>query len=160
MGSEMCIRDRHSTAIRNFPFLGDFDDYDPDCPRDNPPTLVCFGGVSRLRAIEPLVDAMGLLPDDSTAKLIVSGRCESDELMEKLSRSPGFQRMDYRGWLTHEEMRASLRGASVAVNLFSPAPNNFSIRSNRFFESLAYGCLLYTSPSPRDATLSRMPSSA
>ena len=23
-----------------------------------------------------------------------------------------------------------------------------------------YGCLLYTSPSPRDATLSRMPSSA
>ena len=24
----------------------------------------------------------------------------------------------------------------------------------------AYGCLLYTSPSPRDATLSRMPSSA
>ena len=26
--------------------------------------------------------------------------------------------------------------------------------------SLYYGCLLYTSPSPRDATLSRMPSSA
>ena len=25
---------------------------------------------------------------------------------------------------------------------------------------LRYGCLLYTSPSPRDATLSRMPSSA
>ena len=25
---------------------------------------------------------------------------------------------------------------------------------------LLYGCLLYTSPSPRDATLSRMPSSA
>ena len=25
---------------------------------------------------------------------------------------------------------------------------------------LAYDCLLYTSPSPRDATLSRMPSSA
>ena len=27
-------------------------------------------------------------------------------------------------------------------------------------EGLFYGCLLYTSPSPRDATLSRMPSSA
>ena len=27
-------------------------------------------------------------------------------------------------------------------------------------ESDSYGCLLYTSPSPRDATLSRMPSSA
>ena len=28
------------------------------------------------------------------------------------------------------------------------------------FQALAAGCLLYTSPSPRDATLSRMPSSA
>ena len=29
-----------------------------------------------------------------------------------------------------------------------------------FFEDNFEGCLLYTSPSPRDATLSRMPSSA
>ena len=28
------------------------------------------------------------------------------------------------------------------------------------FNALVSGCLLYTSPSPRDATLSRMPSSA
>ena len=30
----------------------------------------------------------------------------------------------------------------------------------RYLESNLRGCLLYTSPSPRDATLSRMPSSA
>ena len=30
----------------------------------------------------------------------------------------------------------------------------------RFEELVNNGCLLYTSPSPRDATLSRMPSSA
>ena len=29
-----------------------------------------------------------------------------------------------------------------------------------FFDQDVYSCLLYTSPSPRDATLSRMPSSA
>ena len=29
-----------------------------------------------------------------------------------------------------------------------------------YFDRLDYVCLLYTSPSPRDATLSRMPSSA
>ena len=29
-----------------------------------------------------------------------------------------------------------------------------------FFMPVLFGCLLYTSPSPRDATLSRMPSSA
>ena len=30
----------------------------------------------------------------------------------------------------------------------------------RYFLAMDSGCLLYTSPSPRDATLSRMPSSA
>ena len=31
---------------------------------------------------------------------------------------------------------------------------------SKLIGSQTYGCLLYTSPSPRDATLSRMPSSA
>ena len=31
---------------------------------------------------------------------------------------------------------------------------------NSYDGDISYGCLLYTSPSPRDATLSRMPSSA
>ena len=37
--------------------------------------------------------------------------------------------------------------------------NNFQMARKIALNS-AYGCLLYTSPSPRDATLSRMPSSA
>ena len=34
------------------------------------------------------------------------------------------------------------------------------LKTGKRREGLFYGCLLYTSPSPRDATLSRMPSSA
>ena len=34
------------------------------------------------------------------------------------------------------------------------------ISTTGFFDMMAYGCLLYTSPSPRDRTRSRMPSSA
>jgi hypothetical protein len=33
-------------------------------------------------------------------------------------------------------------------------------RANRLLENISGGCLLYTSPSPRDRSLSRMPSSA
>ena len=35
---------------------------------------------------------------------------------------------------------------------------NFKLKQNEWIGII--GCLLYTSPSPRDATLSRMPSSA
>ena len=46
-------------------------------------------------------------------------------------------------------------GESVAI------PGGFQARTNdRDRERQSYYCLLYTSPSPRDATLSRMPSSA
>ena len=36
-------------------------------------------------------------------------------------------------------------------------PEGFSLR---WYEDMIYGCLLYTSPSPRDLSTSRMPSSA
>ena len=40
----------------------------------------------------------------------------------------------------------------------NPMDEDFDYREE--FKNLDYHCLLYTSPSPRDATLSRMPSSA
>ena len=46
---------------------------------------------------------------------------------------------------------------NAKTELFVMWYNRFSMRDEVRFK---YGCLLYTSPSPRDATLSRMPSSA
>ena len=37
---------------------------------------------------------------------------------------------------------------------------NFALSNDEYLKKLPITCLLYTSPSPRDATLSRMPSSA
>ena len=52
-----------------------------------------------------------------------------------------------------------LGGASVAL-LFSQKYPEIPVWVNDKYEYLYNFCLLYTSPSPRDATLSRMPSSA
>ena len=38
--------------------------------------------------------------------------------------------------------------------------NHSSEKSNKFYKEILKGCLLYTSPSPRDLSTSRMPSSA
>ena len=43
---------------------------------------------------------------------------------------------------------------------YSPYSSKSSILGNPYLISINDICLLYTSPSPRDATLSRMPSSA
>ena len=53
-------------------------------------------------------------------------------------------------------------GLSYMVNMLHAWTGPESIRRliMRFPQAVLDGCLLYTSPSPRDATLSRMPSSA
>ena len=50
--------------------------------------------------------------------------------------------------------------ASQSNLLPGSAPNNLSFCKTSFFPELSNACLLYTSPSPRDDELSRMPSSA
>ena len=54
---------------------------------------------------------------------------------------------------TSDEERAELR---ETLGLMDPIHVQFS----RFIVNASKGCLLYTSPSPRDRTRSRMPSSA
>ena len=55
-----------------------------------------------------------------------------------------------------------LDGKIGVVPGFSPVAriSNVSLSNPEGFEKQTMACLLYTSPSPRDATLSRMPSSA
>ena len=56
-----------------------------------------------------------------------------------------------RDWITNVDSTYYLLGSAVG-----PHPYPLMVRD---FQAVI-GCLLYTSPSPRDATLSRMPSSA
>ena len=46
------------------------------------------------------------------------------------------------------------------VNQYNTAVNNWENTEHAEYAAKYATCLLYTSPSPRDATLSRMPSSA
>ena len=76
-------------------------------------------------------------------ELLNAGQVESFAFQETACESPlprAYAWMDGSAYLNHVELVRKARGAKV--------PESF------------YTCLLYTSPSPRDATLSRMPSSA
>ena len=56
-----------------------------------------------------------------------------------------------------EKIIAAVVGKPIAHSL-SPLIHNTAFKQENL--DWVYHCLLYTSPSPRDATLSRMPSSA
>ena len=56
---------------------------------------------------------------------------------------------DYGYETTKENIRAMVKAGADVIEIGIP-----------FSDPIAEGCLLYTSPSPRDSTSSRMPSSA
>ena len=89
----------------------------------------------------------------------------ANELKERLDKGPvicaeGFLfEIERRGYMASGEFvpMVSLDHPEVLENLH----REFQHAGSDVVEAFTYnGCLLYTSPSPRDATLSRMPSSA
>ena len=59
-------------------------------------------------------------------------------------------------------MNSNFEGTAELIDEFMLTSIGVESKKSKYFfsKSTAGGCLLYTSPSPRDATLSRMPSSA
>ena len=60
-------------------------------------------------------------------------------------------------------MEVTSRDGNMVVDFYPVKDMNNNLIANRMLKVLSFKgdtCLLYTSPSPRDATLSRMPSSA
>ena len=65
---------------------------------------------------------------------------------------------------THPEPRVKKAtlddGSPIQVTFAASGLRIYNLRERRYLNDQERSCLLYTSPSPRDATLSRMPSSA
>ena len=77
-------------------------------------------------------------------------------LQKELEKSSSNKNVDDRFW--KPEVDAS--GNGYAVIRFLPAPEGETIPWAKVYSHAFQGCLLYTSPSPRDKRQSRMPSSA
>ena len=57
-----------------------------------------------------------------------------------------------------EKHKNNITESEALIEKYNKQMDN--VKNNREYDALSKDCLLYTSPSPRDATLSRMPSSA
>ena len=94
---------------------------------------------------------------DSSKKvyLFLHGRMDLHEKMLNSLENNGFQKENA---VMGNPKQAGAVG-DYMVQLWPPGPNPNHIKVQQI-TAVEECCLLYTSPSPRDATLSRMPSSA
>jgi glycosyltransferase involved in cell wall biosynthesis len=136
---------KHPITLNNYPLTNEFkvsDSLSEEQSTSN--VIVSFGGLFTFRAVHPMVEAFGLLPQRLPVKLLLGGRSESDLLREELKSRPGWRRIDYRGQMTRLQMLPELLRAFAAIILFHNGPNTHSVRSNRFYEALAAGVPVIT----------------
>ena len=149
MGSEMCIRDSGDiteASLWQTPLWG-------------------FGRTLQLEHPELGVRCVDL----------ASESCGLDELLSELARNDGERQVSYRSGARHVARLAHVDAVASSASEFQLDPDAsylitgglgaLGLKVAEFFVArgakyLVLSCLLYTSPSPRDATLSRMPSSA
>ena len=98
------------------------------------------------------------LPLDEAALLLAIEIGEDAGIQQYLNRIDSFAE-DFN---LYRKSIPEITGAKAMISFFYKENGFAGNKSNYFDPANSYlnNCLLYTSPSPRDATLSRMPSSA
>ena len=103
-------------------------------------------------SFDPLTGTLTLMGTDSVANYQAALRSVT---YENLSDDPQASKT-VTFTVSDDEFDSNTQSRNINIGAVNDAPVESAIE----LTPLAYTCLLYTSPSPRDATLSRMPSSA
>lgn len=139
---------RKVTVVANYPELDRFAPVVAPPQNSEVPAFAYLGGISAIRGIEQLVDAIDELNTTDEASLVLVGPFESQELQDRVSARPGWQHVRYLGVVPHTEVASRLAGARAGLATFLPTPNNVIGSPNKVFEYLALGLPLILSDFP------------
>ncbi len=127
-----------TVVIKNYPdlrlFLHESLDY-----RERPAHVVYVGGLTKMRGVYQMVQAIGQLPERLEAKLLLAGRFEPSSLQDSLSNVSGWERTEYLGYLNRAEVVRLLTTARVGLVPLLPEPKHFSGVPVKLFEYMAAG---------------------
>jgi glycosyltransferase involved in cell wall biosynthesis len=134
-------------TVQNFPRLEQSDKIPPSYA-DRGPFVAYIGGISRQRGAQEMIQAMSMLRGFPDARLLLAGEFEKFDLERELRGLPGFERVDYRGWLTRIEVRDLLSISKSGLVLLHPFQMYMEAQPIKLFEYMAAGIPVIASDFP------------
>ncbi len=137
-----------AVTLNNFPLRSEITD--TVIIRDNKSRHICYlGGISRIRGIAEMVRALEFVD----ATLILAGPFESQETEQTMRQLPAWSKVDYRGKVSREEVRAIMAMSQAGLVFFHPEPNHLHAQPNKIFEYMSAGLPVLASDFPLWHTL-------
>jgi glycosyltransferase involved in cell wall biosynthesis len=91
---------------------------------------------------------MALLPEAFPARLVMAGRFAPETLESDLRQSPGWDRVDYRGYCDRRQLGVLLGESKIGLVAFLPAPNHLESQPTKLFEYMSAGLPVVASDFP------------
>ncbi len=135
-------------VVRNFPQRREFASAAQVPYADRPARVIYAGGISRTRGIREVVLAAERLSSALGARFRLAGRFAPAALRREVEALPGWDRTDFLGWLSREDLAAELGRARVGLLPFHPQPNHVRALPAKLFEYMAAGLPVVASDFP------------
>lgn len=137
---------RQAISVRNFPILSNFDQLPPRENKNNHPfKLIYTGGLSPERGISQMIQSLDLLKNEADVELTLCGKFYPNGYEESARKLPGFEKVNYLGWVEMKQAMARLGQSDAGLVCFLPEENHVKALPNKLFEYMAAGLPAITS---------------
>lgn len=94
--------------------------------------LVYTGAINEIRGIFRMLTIAEALPEGW--RMVLAGRFRIESLKTRAMQHPGWQRVDYRGHVTRDQVSEFYAQSAVGLVLFDKQPNHMESLPNKMFE--------------------------
>ncbi|GAB6183586.1 glycosyltransferase family 4 protein [Thermodesulfovibrio hydrogeniphilus] len=137
-----------TVVVQNFPILDELLPPNPMPYTSRPLKVAYVGGITAIRGVREMVQAMALLPNSLSAKLVLVGTFSPLTLEEVVRRLPGWERVEFLGWQDRSGVAKVLGDVRVGLVVFGPVPNNVEGWPAKLFEYMSTGLPVIASNFP------------
>jgi len=137
-----------TVTVQNFPFSNEWvqDQFSPYDQRA--PILIYVGGISEYRGAKEMVLAVGSLPRHLQARLQLAGDFNPIGFEEELTRVSGWERVDFLGWQSREQVYKLFGRARIGLVVLHPLVNYLTSYPIKLFEYMGAGLPVIASDFP------------
>ncbi|MCS3702313.1 glycosyltransferase family 4 protein [Salinibacter ruber] len=140
--------EKNSVLVQNFPVHREVVRSELPPMSERPANVAYVGGIRAIRGIREMVEAVGLASEQSSVQMVLAGEFAYDQTEAEVRQMPGWQSVDYRGWVDRGELGRLFRQVRAGLVLYHPAPNHVSAQPNKLFEYMAAGLPVIASDFP------------